>query len=246
MKILIVEDEPIFVETLLMHLEELGYTDVHTADNATDALRLFLATSPDLVLLDINIKGSKDGINIAETINQSAQPVPVLFMTSLADKNTFERAKQTNPIAYLVKPIDEGTLERSIELAVYKYYRATWDTELFTEWKKDILASHSLFVKIGQKLQRIDLKDIAYIVSDTSHAELHIQNQKIVARISLNDLMHKLPSDIFARVSRSHIINTHFIQHIDLENLSLTLLGDVEIAVSRRNKDDLLKRLNIV
>jgi DNA-binding LytR/AlgR family response regulator len=246
MKILIVEDEPIFVETLLMYLEEMGYDNVHTADNATDALRLFVAVEPDLVLLDINIKGSKDGINIAEAINQSKKPVPIIFMTSIEDKSTFDRAKQTNPIAYMVKPIDEKTLERSIELAIYKYYKATWDSEFFTAWKQDVLAPHSLFIKTGQKLEKIAVQDITHIVSDASHAELYIQGSKKVARISLNDLSHKLPVDMFVRVSRSSLVNTHYIQHIDLEKNTITLPDGIEIGISRRNRDELLTRLNVV
>jgi DNA-binding LytR/AlgR family response regulator len=246
MKILIVEDEPIFVETLLMYLEEMGYDTVHQVDNATDALRLFVATEPDLVLLDINIKGGKDGINIAEAINASPKPAPVIFMTSLEDKQTFERAKQTNPIAYIVKPIDEKTLERSIELAVFKYYKATWDTEIFTEWKNDLVAPQSLFVKIGQKLEKIAIQDITHIIAEASYAELHIQDKKMIARISLNDLSHKLPANLFVRISRSCLVNTHHIINIDLEN-NFIILGDgKEVAISRRNRDELLTRLNIV
>lgn len=246
MKILIVEDEPIFVETLLMYLEDMGYENVHHADNATDALRLFVAVEPDLVLLDINIKGGKDGINIAEAINQSQKPTPVIFMTSLEDKHTFERAKETNPIAYMVKPIDEKTLERSIELAVYKYHKATWDTELFTDWKNAVLAPQCLFVKIGQKLEKVAIQDITHIVSEASYAELHIKGKKMVARISLNDLLHRLPTDTFVRTSRSSLVNTLHIQHIDLENNLIIVNDGIEIAISRRNKDELLNRLNIV
>lgn len=246
MKILIVEDESIFVETLLMYLEEMGYTAVYQADNATDALRLFVATEPDLVLLDINIKGDRDGIKIAETINASPKPVPVIFMTSMEDKQTFERAKQTNPIAYIVKPIDEKTLERSIELAVFKYYKATWDTELFTEWQNDFVAPKSLFVKIGQKLEKIAFQDITHIIAEASHAELHIQNKKVVARISLNDLSHKLPATMFVRTSRSSLVNTNHIANIDLENNLIILSNGEEISISRRNRDELLTRLNII
>ncbi len=246
MKILIVEDEPIFIETLLIYLEEMGYDKVHTADNATDALRLFVAVEPDLVLLDINIKGGKDGINVAEAINQSKKPVPIIFMTSIEDKTTFERAKQTNPIAYMVKPIDENSLERSIELAIYKYYKSTWDTELFVEWKKDVLAPHSLFVKIGQRLEKIAIQDITYIISDASHAELHTQDEKIVARVSLTDLANKLPADIFVRISRSSLVNTQYIQNIDLDKNIIFLQDGTKIGISRRSKESLLNRLNVV
>jgi DNA-binding LytR/AlgR family response regulator len=246
MKILVVEDERIFATTICIMLEELGYEQVQVVDNAEEAMRLFMAFSPDVVLMDIRIKGDKDGIAVAEYINQSTKPVPVIFMTSLDDKETFERAKNTNPIAYLIKPFDEGTLERTIELSIYKYYKATWDTEIFSEWSKDVLAPDSFFVKVNNKLEKILIQDIVFIMAESKYVELHVAKQKMLIRLSLNDLIEKLPVETFVRVSRSHIINTKHIQNIDLTNNKIELTSQTEVLIGKTYKDNFLDRLRIL
>ncbi len=246
MKILVVEDEPLFADAILMMLDELSYENVKITDNATDALQLFVSFEPDVVLMDIKIKGEKDGIAVADSISQAKKPSPVIFMTSMDDKNTFERAKQTNPIAYLIKPFDEGTLERSIELAVYKHYKATWDTDLFTDWQQDILIDDSIFVKVGGRLERIYIRDIVHLRAETKYVELYVKNQKILLRMSLNELTRKLPVQYFVRIRRNQIINTQFIANIDLDNDLIFLLTGEQVNIGRSYRDELLDRLKIV
>lgn len=246
MKILAVEDEPIFADALLMMLEELGYTQVQVTDNATDALRLFLAFEPDVVLMDIKIKGNKDGIEIAESMQAGKKVIPIIFMTSMKDKATFERAKHTNPISYLVKPFDEDTLEKNIELAIYKHHKATWDTELFTTWRDDVLAEDSLFVKNGQRLDRIHVRDIVHVVSDAKYIELHLKNGKMLARVSMSDLLNKLPPQHFVRIKRNQIINTQYIENIDLEAGTVLMSTGEEASIGRSYREEFLNRLKIV
>ena len=246
MKILVVEDERLFANTICIMLDELGYSQVQVVDNAEEAMRLFKAFSPDVVLMDIRIKGDKDGIAVAEYINQSTKPVPVIFMTSMEDKETFERAKQTNPIAYLIKPFDIGTLERTIELSIYKYYKATWDTEIFSEWSKDVLAPDSFFVKVNNKLEKVLIQDIVLVMAESKYIELHVLKQRMVIRLSLNELLEKLPVDTFVRISRSHIINTKHLQNIDLANNKIELATGIEVMIGKTYKDNFLDRLKIL
>lgn len=246
MKILVVEDEALFLDTVLIILEEMGYAEVFSADSSHRALELFVAVKPDLVLMDIKIKGKKDGVEVAETITQSERAVPIIFMTSLGDEKTFDRAKKTNPINYLIKPFEDDDLRRSIELAIYKYYQATWDSELFTSWQTDILARDSLFVKQGKVLKKIAIKNIIYIRAADKYIELLLDNQKMLARLSLNELSEKLPSDMFVRTSRKLILNVGYIRDIDLTNNRITLKNEEEVTISRHYKETILKRLNII
>ncbi len=246
MKILVVEDEALFLDTVLIILEEMGYEKLYSADSSHSALELFVAVKPDLVLMDINIKGEQDGIKVAETISKSENAVPIIFMTSLEDKKTFERAKKTNPINYLVKPFEDDDLKRSIELAVYKYHHATWDSDFFTVWQEDILAKDSFFVKQDKKLTRVLVQDIIHIQAVDKYIELLLDKKKMLARMSLSELNNKLPPDVFARVSKSFIINVTFISDIDLVDSTITLKNGEVVKVSRHYKDNILKRLNII
>lgn len=246
MKILVVEDEALFLDTVLIILDEMGYTEVVSAESSHHALELFVAVKPDLVLMDIKIKGKKDGVDVAETIAQSERAVPIIFMTSLGDEKTFERAKKTNPINYLIKPFEDDDLRRSIELAVYKYYKATWDSELFISWQDDILARDSLFVKQGKILKKVAIEDIIYVEASDKYIDLLLGEQRMLARMSLNELSEKLPTDMFVRTSRNLILNVNYILDIDLTNSRITLKNKEEVTISRHYKESLLKRLKII
>lgn len=246
MKILVVEDEALFLDTVLIILEEMGYNKVYSTDNSTRALELFITIKPDLVLMDINIKGKQDGIEIAQTISSSEKAVPIIFMTSLKDQKTFDRAKNTNPINYLVKPFEDDDLKRSIELAVYKFYQSTWDTELFTTWQSDILAKDSFFVKQGKRLTKVAIKDIIYIQASDKYVELLLNDTKMLVRMSLNELSDKLPSDYFVRVNRAIIVNVSYISDIDLANNVIILSNQVDFVISRHYKENIMNRLNII
>lgn len=246
MKILVVEDESIFLNTLLIMLDEMGYEDVYSTDNSEKALELFLSVQPDLLLLDIWIEGKKDGIEVAEIISKSPKPVPVIFITSVKDDDNFERAKKTNPLNYIIKPFDENTLKRSIELAVYKFHQGTWDNELFVNWNDDIVAKDSIFIKQNQRLIKVLIAHIIYITADLKYVEIKLNNQTFLIRIALSDLEQKLSNDIFVRVSRSQIINMNFIDNIDLINNQIILKNKEKIAISRRYREQLMKKINIL
>ena len=119
-KILIVEDEGIIALDIKRRLEKQGYGVVGIADNANDALALVEQTNPNLVLMDIVIQGSVDGIQSAETIRQRFD-VPILFLTAHSDQNTVRRAKEAMPYGYLTKPFDERELQACIDMAVFRH-----------------------------------------------------------------------------------------------------------------------------
>jgi two-component system cell cycle sensor histidine kinase/response regulator CckA len=118
-RILVVEDETIVAMDIAQGLRQLGYGVVGTAGTGEEALELAKRGVPDLVLMDINLRGSMDGIETAKAL-QLRRAVPVLFLTAHADAATVQRAKEASPYGYLVKPYDQRDLHRSIELALSK------------------------------------------------------------------------------------------------------------------------------
>ncbi len=119
-KILIVEDEAIVAVDLRERLTALGYAVVGVAASGESALRQVARHSPDLALLDIVIKGNRDGIETAQAIRDQ-HDVPVIYLTAYADHETLNRAKATQPFAYLIKPFEERELHVAIEIALYKH-----------------------------------------------------------------------------------------------------------------------------
>lgn len=119
-RVLIVEDEPLIASDIEMTLAGDNYTIAGIAYDSTKALDLLHRTQPDVVLLDIAIRGDKDGIEIAQIIND-AYKLPFIFVTSFADRETLERAKLTLPAGYIVKPFKDRDIITAIEMAVYRH-----------------------------------------------------------------------------------------------------------------------------
>lgn len=119
-RILIVEDEPIISDDIESTLTTNDYDIAGKAYSSTIALDMLINRSPDLVLLDIAIKGDKDGIDVAAIIREKYQ-IPFIYLTSFSDKITLERAKPTMPYGYIVKPFKDRDIITSIELAMFRF-----------------------------------------------------------------------------------------------------------------------------
>ena len=118
-RILIVEDEGIPAKGLEKKLTYLGYTVCGIAVSGEEAITKALETHPDLVLMDIVLKGNIDGIEAAKRIHSSTK-IPIVYLTAHSDKATLTQAMVTEPMGYLVKPIEETALRTAIEIAFYK------------------------------------------------------------------------------------------------------------------------------
>lgn len=118
-KILIVEDEAIVAKNIEKHLLNAGYNVVGLVTTAEESIENAKTEKPDLVLMDIKLKEERDGIEAANIIRESLR-LPVVFLTSYTDDETFQRAKLTDPFGYLIKPFEIKDLKRTVEMALYK------------------------------------------------------------------------------------------------------------------------------
>ena len=119
-RILIVEDEAIIAADLQRRLSRLGCEVVGTAASGEDAVRLATALKPELVLMDINLRGEMDGTQTAQQVRTQLQ-LPVVYLTASSDATVVKRAKLTDAFGYLLKPLDERLLHITIEMALYKH-----------------------------------------------------------------------------------------------------------------------------
>jgi len=114
--ILVVEDEALVALEIKRAIAKIGFTIVDMVTNYDSAIQSIEHHQPDLILLDINLKNSRDGIEIAHY----AQSIPVVYLTAYADDKTMQRAMQTNPLGYLVKPFKREDLKSILFLSLYK------------------------------------------------------------------------------------------------------------------------------
>lgn len=118
-RILIVEDESIVALDIKNQLLSLGYTVLGIVSSGKRAVQKAVETEPDLVLMDVKLKGEMDGIEAAEQIHARLD-IPVIYLTAFADEATLQRAKVTEPFGYLLKPFEGRELHTTIEMALYK------------------------------------------------------------------------------------------------------------------------------
>ncbi len=135
LSILVVEDEALIAKSIKRSLEKNGYNVKATVNNAYDAIKLAETENPDLVLMDIHLKGDKNGIYAAERIWNEFK-IPVVFLTAHSDQETFRTAKTTQPFGYITKPFDEKQLEMAIEIAVLKNTAFKKEHELLERERK--------------------------------------------------------------------------------------------------------------
>ncbi|HEX3035879.1 MAG TPA: response regulator [Thermodesulfobacteriota bacterium] len=119
-KILVVEDEYNFAQYLNTILKSLGYNVSGVARSGEEAIQKVTETEPDLVLMDIMLKGSIDGVKVAEQIRTNFD-IPVVYLTAHTEDELFKRAKITEPFGYLLKPFEKKELRTTIEIALYRH-----------------------------------------------------------------------------------------------------------------------------
>jgi len=119
-KIIVVEDEVLVADELKSRIEGFGYLVPHVLSSDKKAIEAIKQSKPDLVLMDIMLKGKMNGIESAEIIQREFD-IPVVYLTAYSDKKTLDRAKITEPYGYIIKPFDEKDLSNTIEMALYKH-----------------------------------------------------------------------------------------------------------------------------
>lgn len=141
-RILVVEDEAIVAMGIKQKLEELDYEVVDIVFTGEDAVETALREEPDLILMDIVLKGSMDGIEAAGRIRNRLD-IPVIYLTAYSDEEVLERARITEPYGYIIKPFKKSELNANLEMALYKHAE---DQQKSENLKKKILADFYDFI----------------------------------------------------------------------------------------------------
>jgi DNA-binding LytR/AlgR family response regulator len=246
--ILIVEDESIVAKDIQHSLKKLGYNVVDIVSTGENAINVALEKLPDLVLMDIMLKGPMSGIEAAQTIREQIN-IPVIFLTAYADESTFSKAKVTEPYGYIIKPFKEIDLHTSIEMAIYKHQKVN---EVKRE--RDLLysiveskdnARDTIFIRANSKLLRVKTSDIAYIEALKDYVIVNAKNDKYTIHSTMKDILSKLPAFEFVRVHRSFIVRLDQINSIEYPNLVLEYENKM-VPIGGSYRDELIERINLL
>lgn len=225
LRIIIVEDESLIAEMLKIMLEDMGHKVVGVVHTFLSGQLVIERGGFDLAILDINLHGEMEGVELAATLREAR--IPFMFLTSYSDKKTLEEAKKTVPGAYVLKPFTEEDIFTGLEM-----------TMMHGERSED----NTVSIKDGHKSRILDHEDILFIKADNIYIEVHTVKAKIVSRQTLSAALEKLPEDQFIRVHRSYAVN---IRKIDSVSRSSLKIGNVTIPISRTHRADVFRVLDL-
>lgn len=238
-KILIIEDEMIIGANIALQLSNLGYDVIGIIPRAEEVLPKIRENTPDILLLDIYLKGDLDGIELAHIIQKEFK-IPIIYLTANADDIHFNRAKTTNPYAFISKPFKKLDLQHAIELTILRIQEEKKGevTDLDT-----FVMSDSIFVRSHDKMIKININDILYIEAERNYCKIHCKEKEHLIVSTLKDLEEKLNVKNLMRIHRSFIINMH---HIDEIATSHLVIAKKAIPVSPELKKQLLLHIQKV
>jgi DNA-binding LytR/AlgR family response regulator len=223
LSILIVEDEPLIAATIETALEKQGFNVLGEAENFEDALLAIQKQKPDLVLLDIQLEGERDGVELALEFDK--RNIPYLYLTSQTDPETVDRVKQTQPLGFIVKPFTEAGLRSNIDLA----------------WHNLSLAKDDyLIIKSEGETYKLNQLDILYLKAFDNYCYVVTKDHRYLVPKTLKHTTEGLNPSHFARSHRSYVVNLKEVSKMTLDSL---FINGTEIPLSSANKELIKERL---
>lgn len=240
MKILVVEDEMIIGAKLSMYLTDMGYEVTGLIPRAEEALLYLKESRPDMVLLDIRLKGAMDGIELAGILQE--RDIPVIFLTANSDDATFDQAKMTSPYAFLSKPVEKRELKRVLELAANLYAGKEQPAAERKEGSPSPLADR-LFVHDGDKRVKLLFDSILYIQAERNYCRIVTWEKDHLLSMPMKSLESELPAQLFQRIHRSYIVNLKQVEEVDDSSVRI---GQSILPMSQSYRKDFLLRIKLV
>lgn len=231
--VLIVEDEFYIAEDLSASLKEMGHTVVAVAETAGRAIEL-LQKHPEIevVLLDIHLGEPVDGVHIASVI-KSEYGLPFIFTTAFSDPATIDRVKRLDPAGYLIKPYTMDGIRVAIDLALGKPQQT-----LVSSVKQE-----PVFIKSATGMVQVNLDEIIYLEAYDYYSNVFTSEGKIMAKMTLKELMEQMNHPDILRVHRSYAVNLRKIDKIKYGEIYIL---DHRIPVGRAFRDELKEKIKVL
>ncbi len=244
-QLLLIEDEAVLALDLRATLRAEGYDVVGIAGTGPQALELF-ERYPGIggVLCDIHLQGPWDGIDTARRL-LAVRPVPLIYLTALADQPTLDRALTTQPAAYLPKPVSAASLRAALALALHTVARpvapAPTPAAPPDALTRDTILQRDdfVFIKDGSDFVRIPLADILLLEADNTYTILRTPTRKHALRLTLGAVLERLHFAQLVRVHRSFAVNIQRVERFS--DADATVAGQV-VPLGRQYREAFLKQ----
>ncbi|MGB5822324.1 MAG: response regulator [Saonia sp.] len=239
-RILIVEDDMIIAANISLQLCNLGYEVIGIESRGEEAIMHARVNPPDIILMDVNLKGNIDGIDTAKAIHADYD-IPIIYLTANTDDATFTKARATRPFAFVPKPLNAQQLRRTIAL-VAEHLKEKQIQRPLQESGIEVLHDR-IFVRRGGKMIKLLLDNILYIEADRNYCNIVTEECNYLLTSTLKTMEDKLPSSYFVRVHRSYMVN--------ISELDVVAEGHLEIKrkvipLSKSYKEFLFSRIQTI
>jgi DNA-binding LytR/AlgR family response regulator len=248
-KILIVEDEMVIAANISLQLSDLGYEITGILPRGEEVLAHIQTDLPDIVLLDIRLKGEMDGIGTAHEIQRHFD-IPIIYLTANTDEAHFNQAKETHPYAFISKPFKKLDLQRAIALVLERLSLERHPADPIhdgsqknAETPLDFILNDRIFVRHNDKMLKINVENIFYIEADRNYCRIFTHDREHLLVMTLKDIDEKLPQKHFLRIHRSYIINLSQIEEVAGTHV---VIAKKAIPMSKAMRSELLKRLRTI
>ncbi|MET6989486.1 LytR/AlgR family response regulator transcription factor [Sediminicola arcticus] len=242
-KILIVEDEMLIAANISLQLQNLGYEIGGIFPRGEEALAHLKEHRADIVLLDIQLKGTLDGIETAEKIKELYN-LAIIFLTANTDDLHFRRAKNTHPHAFISKPFKKLDLQHAIELTASNHLQPMRpNNSLPKAANSPIMLEDRIFVRHNDKMVKIIIKDIQYIEAERNYSRIYCCNKSFLLVITLKEMDKKLPQEHFIRIHRSFVIN---LSQVDEVANTHVVISKKAVPLSKTYRKNLMERLQTI
>lgn len=235
-KISITEDEALIADHLALCLEDLGYEVVCVCDNAAETIGNLTIHQPDIALIDIQLRGAMDGIQLA-TIIREQFGIPFIYITSNSESATIERLKETQPAGFILKPFSAPSLGPVIEIALHNAHIQKGESQEL------IQVDDALFIKDKQSLVKLRYTDILFAEARSNYTLIKTIDHKYLLSQTLKNIEEKLVPHGFMRIHRSYIVNIREIDEIRPKNI---LVNGTELPLSESYRSELLERIQMI
>lgn len=245
-RITIIEDEFVIAEDMRVSLEQHGYEVAHVFDRAEEALPNLLQEMPHIILVDIQLLGKMNGIELVQQLQTNRQ-VPIIYITANSDQATFEKAKATYPHAFLIKPFTPNNLIASIELALFNFSKELSPEKIErinqVDPQKSVIIHQTLFVKLNGRFKKIISDDILFAEASGSYVNIQTTEQRYTLSQNLAQFQRKTPLPNFIKIHRSYVVN---ITKIDSFEDSFVFIQNHKLPLSENHKPEFLSRIHLL
>jgi DNA-binding LytR/AlgR family response regulator len=244
-RILIVEDDLNIAENIQEILELLGYVNIDIANSANQCVKVIKKNRPDMIFMDIKLKGDKDGIELGEIVKQMVD-APLVYVTSYSDPTIIERAKRINPAGFIVKPFNTNDIHAIVEIVLYNKRTQPSSDSASPKPLPDnpYLVNDAVFIKADNSFERVEYDDIYFVEANGNMVTIYTKNREYSIRKSMKEIEEILPALYFLRVQKSYIL--HLGQVESFNTKEITLKSGAVVQVGRQYYNSFLAKLNTI